>query len=97
MRFLKGGKMIRKLTSSILIVVFVVSLSGCARGFIKQGCTLQDFYRDLYNCETQNTPRRSFCIGPSCDVQASNINRRIDLCMFALGWESSKTKGAFRK
>ena len=38
-----------------LIVVIVIFFSiGCRRGFIREGATYTDFYRDLKQCEAEN-------------------------------------------
>ena len=82
---------------TITVIAIAVLIAGCnTRGFVKEGTSYQDFYRDLKQCEVENTPKWAFCVGHVCNQQQSHIKKRRNQCMQARGWELSRDDNAFR-
>jgi len=86
-----------KLMKVVSFLLPFLILSGCStRGFVREGAIYQDFYRDLKECENENTPKWSFCTGMACKHQQGQINKRRNQCMMARGWQLSRDEEAFR-
>lgn len=80
----------------LLILPFFILLGCATRGFVREGATYQDFYRDLKECEAENTPEWSFCTGFACDQQRIQLSKRRNQCMMARRWQLSREDEAFR-
>ena len=87
----------RNLMKTVLLLLSFLMLIGCnTRGFIREGATYKDFYKDLKECEDENTPKWSFCTGIACRQQSGQISARRNQCMLARGWELSREDKAYR-
>lgn len=78
-----------------LLLLSVLALCGCARGFYKPGADYQTFYSELRQCEAENTPASTWCAGAYCDQQKAAINNRRNQCMLAHGWELTRDEPKF--
>jgi len=80
------------------IVIFVLLVTGCARGFVKEGATYKDFYADMKACEqeaTPKTPKWTVCVGAACNSQARQIQQKRNRCMQAKDWIIKRDPKAF--
>lgn len=77
------------------LLLSVLLLAGCARGFYKDGAEYKDFYSDLRQCEAETSPRWSFCGGAMCGAMAGAQNNRRNQCMMARGWEIRRSDPKF--
>lgn len=81
-----------------VIAGLLLVLTGCAtRGFARNGATVQDFYKDMQECDAENKKGGSWCWGNECDRQRSAMKDRRNLCMQARGWTITRDENAFRE
>ncbi len=67
----------------ILIFLSCLLLSGCFRGFVKDGATYQDFYKDLRECELEIAPYKS------------TIRKQRNQCMLNREWHLTREGDRF--
>ncbi len=78
------------------IFLFVLLLPACStRGFIREGASYKDFYQDLRECEEENTPQWTLCVGYACQQQQDEFKHRRNQCLMARGWQLSRDSKAF--
>ncbi len=80
----------------VIAVLLLVTVTGCSRGFAKEGATYQDFYEDLTRCTNAtdkklDTPAIIFGNGAANNyaqlAQKSENRGKRNNCMKYLNWE----------
>lgn len=85
-----------KLLGYCCLFVLAVLTAGCShRGFMKDGATQQEFYRDLQTCNRETAPSWKYCSGSACMHQDREIKGQRNLCMQVKGWRITREKGRF--
>ena len=83
----------------IVIAGLLLVLTGClTRGFVREGATEQDFYKELQQCSNETKEPDSSCDTAGCAQWHHQGNKdRRNLCMKVRGWRMSRDLDAFRE